>query len=148
MNLDDFFLRIDEKLKITKENENLPKVATDRNLKILKEAVNHIAPLVENYAAKLQERNLKADIRNSDESIELSLTYKDGSHRTITLGSTSREKLIGIAVEHVDSSGGTVISLDDSHSYDSESWEDNIYEKHLRKFIEDFISCAESHGGV
>ncbi|MEG6623733.1 hypothetical protein V2B08_30895, partial [Pseudomonas aeruginosa] len=53
----------------------------------------------------------------------------------------------GRPVKHVDNNGEIAISLDDSRSYDSENWEDGIYEKQLRKFIEDFISYAESHGG-
>lgn len=147
MSLDAFFSRIDESLKIAKKNEILLKAATDRNLKALKEAVTRIAPLAENYAAKLQERDLKADIQKSDESITLSLTYRNGSHQTITLGRSSRENLIEITVKHVDNNGDIAISLDDSRSYDSESWEDGVYERQLRKFIEDFISYAKSHGG-
>ncbi|MCO2278136.1 hypothetical protein FA378_26930 [Pseudomonas aeruginosa] len=148
MSLDAFFSRVDESLKIAKKNEILLKVATDRNLKALKEAVTRIAPLAESYAAKLQERDLKADIQSSEESIALSLTYRDGSHKTITLGGSSRESLIEITVDHIHNSGDIVRSLDDSRSYDSESWEDGVYEKQLRKFIEDFIYYAESYGGI
>ncbi|MDU0677997.1 hypothetical protein [Pseudomonas aeruginosa] len=147
MNLDDFFLRVDEKLETAKKNEILLKASTDKNLKALKEAVIRITPLAENYTAKLQERNLKADIQNSDDSITLSLTCRDGSHQTITLGKTSRENFFGITVEEIDNNGDIAVSLDDSRNYDSENWEDGIYEKQLRKFIEDFISYAESHGG-
>lgn len=147
MSLDDFFLIVDEKLETAKKNEILLKASTDKNLKALKEAVIRATLLAGNYAARLQERNLKVDIQNSDESITLSLTYRDGSHQTITLGKTSRENLFGITVEDIDNNGDIVISLDDSRNYDSESWEDEIYEKQLRKFIEDFISYAERHGG-
>ncbi|WP_303699280.1 hypothetical protein, partial [Pseudomonas aeruginosa] len=117
------------------------------SLKALKEAVIRATLLAGNYAARLQERNLKVDIQNSDESITLSSTYRDGSHQTFTLGKTSRENLFGITVEDIDNNGDIVISLDDSHNYSSESWGDGIYEKQLRKFIEDFISYAERHGG-
>ncbi|MDF3931878.1 hypothetical protein [Pseudomonas citronellolis] len=147
MSLDDFFLIVDEKLETAKKNEILLKASTDKNLKALKEAVIRATLLAGNYSARLQERNLKVDIQNSDESITLSLTYRDGSHQTITLGKTSRENLFGITVEDIDNNGDIVISLDDSRNYDSESWEDEIYEKQLRKFIEDFISYAERHGG-
>ena len=147
MSLDDFFLRVDEKLETAKKNETLLKASIDKNLKTLKEAVTRVGPLAENYAARLQERGLKADIQKSDESITLSLTYRNVSYQTITLGGSSRENLIGITVKHVDNNGEIAISLDDSRSYDSENWEDGIYEKQLRKFIEDFISYAESHGG-
>lgn len=67
MSLDDFFLRVDEKLETAKKNETLLKASIDKNLKTLKEAVTRVGPLAENYAARLQERGLKADIQKSDE---------------------------------------------------------------------------------
>lgn len=39
MSLDDFFLRVDEKLETAKKNETLLKASIDKNLKTLKEAV-------------------------------------------------------------------------------------------------------------
>ncbi|EOX9657135.1 hypothetical protein AAER06_29860 [Pseudomonas aeruginosa] len=147
MSTEDFFSKLDEKLKAAQEKEVLKKATMEKNLSFLKEVSSRLSPLAKDYKSKLQERGIKVDLKISDYCISFSLTYRDGGHHAITLGAALNSNRLEITENFTDDDGRNYTSLDGS-SYDSANWKDEIYEEKLKKSIESFISYADRHGGI
>jgi hypothetical protein len=146
MSSDDFFSKVDEKLKASKETQASVKADASENLDFLKEVVFRITPLANNYAAKLQDRGIKVDLKSTAFSISFSLIFNDGGHYAIILGSSSASNRFEITGDYTNDDGRNYTSKDGA-SYDSKNWKDEIYEEKLKACIDNFIFYADRHGG-
>lgn len=146
MSADDFFSKVDKKIKAAKETQASVKADASEGLDFLKEVVSRLTPMAASYAAKLQDRGIKVNLKSTAFSITFSLVFNDGGHHALILGSSSPSNRLEITGDYTNDDGRDFTSRDGT-SYDSKNWKDDIYEEKLKKCIEDFIFYADRHGG-
>lgn len=147
MKSDDFFVSVDTKLSKSAEADTASKSAASENREFLEEVVARLAPIVSPYKARLKERNIHVEVQSYPAGISLTLRYKDGGHRGMSIGGRLENNRIEITTSFTNDDGRNYTGTSGA-TYDKNNWKDSIFEDELQKCINDFLFYADRHGGI
>ena len=144
MNTDNFFTKVDAKLRKETETDaaSLKTAAKDREF--LEQVIARLMPLVAYYEAKLKERNIDTEVDSRPASISITLRYKDGNHDDLCIGDIPKSSLIELKTTLIEK-GQWYTS---TKTYNYSKWQDSFFEAKLQKLIENFLLYADKHGGI
>lgn len=144
--MSDFFSKIDSEIVKQKQAEQSRKAASGRNSEFFREASARLAPILEEYAAKLKERGMNVTHSANDQYVWLELKYADGGHRSIAAHTNTDSGRIEFEEHFTDDDGKNYKSVT-GQSYDQSTWADGIFVSKLEGMIENFVIYAPRHGG-
>lgn len=142
MNTDDFFAKVDAKLRKETDAASLKTASKDREF--LEQIIARLMPLVASYEAKLKERDIDTEVDSRPASISITLRYKDGNHDDLSIGSVPKSSLIELKTTLIEK-GQWFTS---SKTYNYSKWQDSFFEARLQRLIENFLLYADKHGGI
>lgn len=144
MNTDDFFAKVDAKLRKETETDAASLKTASKDREFLEQIIARLMPLVASYEAKLKERDIDTEVDSRPASISITLRYKDGNHDDLYIGGIPKSSLIELKT--------TLIEKDQwytsTKSYNSSKWKDDFFEDRLQRLIENFLLYADKHGGI
>ena len=149
MSVSDFFEKVDEKLDDISQRQEQAIEKSKNNTVFLEEVVARVTEKAEEYANQLKSRGIPIELNVSKHSISFTLKYKNGGHHGITLGYAllSQNNNIEITGSFTNDDGKNYTSTSGA-TYDSTSWNDEIFTTAIEKCINDYISYAPRHGGI
>jgi len=144
VNTDDFFVKVDAKLRKETgiDTDSLKTASTDREF--LEQIIARLMPLVASYEAKLKERDIETEVDSRPASLSITLRYKDGNHDDLSIGGVPKSSLIELKTTLIEK-GQWFTS---SKTYNYSKWQDSFFETRLQKLIENFLLHAVKHGGI
>jgi hypothetical protein len=143
---DEFFSKVDSKLlKTAVETSETEKVNAE-NREFLEEVIVRLNPIAESYEAKLKERNIRTEVKSYPGGISFGLKYKDGGHRTLTIGGYQESNRIEFKTHFTNDDGKNYVSTS-GKTYQKSDWQDLIYVEELQKCIDEFLYYQNRHGG-
>lgn len=148
MSSNDFFNNLDKEIKTTqtKKVANAEKKSNLENF--LRQAIKDITPTLQEYEAKLKERNINCKLNISDLSFSLIMNFKDGGHHGIIFGRERHSQYESFTFQSTftNDDGKNFIGTD-AQSINERNWSKDLVVNKLEKEIKDFIFYSERHGG-
>ena len=150
MSTSDFFDEVDKNLGEHEKKRAEAAVEAKLNSEFLCETVVRLTPRVKEYADNALERGMKTDLHIGERVISFSLKFKDGGHRSTTLGhsmpgtDTNRIEIVGSFTND----NGQDFTSRTGTTYDHTNWKDELFLKDIEACLTDFVSRASRHGGI
>lgn len=144
---DDFFSKLDKQISDVKAEETAVahRKAADRAFSV--RAIAALHPLADEYASKLRERGISAQV-SGNEGLEFEMRWQDGGTHGLTVYpdlTTGRIKITRKSTDHTD---GRRYSSSDWQTHGEDSWKPSMFENALKGVINDYMFYAKMHGGV
>jgi hypothetical protein len=147
MNTDDFFATVDAKLQKESQADTAVSKTAVKNREFLEKVIARLRPIGTAYQAKLKKRGIDAEVNNDEADMSITLHYKGGGYRKLHIGGERESYRIEFSTEFT-SDDDTTYTATDRLSYDYSNWQDSIFEAKLQRLIDDFLLCANKHGGI
>lgn len=146
MSTNDFFKKMDEKIKSIKAKNESHKINKTKIETFFEKAIQDISTLLEEYEKGLKDRNISCELSIQKTGFSLKMYYPNGDHRSIRFGREIDPKLE--FYRFVSS-----FTNDDGKNYDSTdgvpitegNWSKELVEKKIQKEIEDFLFYSDRH---
>jgi hypothetical protein len=146
VNDDDFFESIGKKTADLKKQQEAKHQKAEQNREFAGVVVAEIAPIADEYKARLEEKGVNAKVKKYERSLTFELRYQDGDSQALQLAcdlETGRMEL----TKHFTERGNSYFAAPTS-SYDESNWSNDLFVAELKKVVSDFMDYAERHGGV
>jgi hypothetical protein len=144
VNTDDFFAKVDAKLRKETEADAASLKTASQDREFLEQVIARLMPLVAYYEAKLRERDIDTEVDSRPASISITLRYKDGNHDDLSIGGVPKSSLIELKTTLIEK-GQWFTS---SKTYNYSKWQDSFFEAKLQRLIENFLLYADKHGEI
>lgn len=144
MKHDDFFTKVDAKLKKGTAPNAASLETESKNREFIKQIIARLTTVAASYEAMLTKRGINTRVDSSPTGITVSLRYKDGDHNQVYVGGVPNSDLIELNTSYIEGSQTYAATK----SYNSSSWQDDFFETRLQGLIDIFLLHADKHGGI
>ncbi len=144
MNADEFFTKVDAKIRKEAGADAASKKTASGNRELLEQIIARLTPLAASYEAKLKERGINIEVEGRPTGISIAMRYKDGSRDELHIGGISKSSLIELKASLIEDGQRYTTTK----TCDYGEWQDSIFEARLQKLIESFLLYADKHGGI